>query len=155
MAGITSSALEPSTLAAVRWLLIALLTFGMLGTGLDLVLLNHYEDAWQWPPLALMVVGLLVVAWIAARQSRAAILALRSTMLLFVLAGVAGLMLHYNGNREFQKELDPALSGWPLFVKVITAKAPPAMAPASMIQLGLLGLLVTYKHPYTVTGRRN
>ncbi len=152
-----SNTAESPTLAAVRWLLLALLAFGMLGTGLDLVLLDHYEDAWQWPPLALTVVGLLVVAWIAARQSRAAILALRWTMRLFVLAGVAGLMLHYNGNREFQKELDPALSGWPLFVKVITAKAPPAMAPASMIQLGLLGLLVTYKHPsaITVTGRRN
>jgi len=157
MAEITASAGEPSTLAAVRWLLLALLTLGMLGTGLDLVLLDHYEDAWQWPPLALMVVGLLIVAWIAARRSRAAIRALRWTMWLFVLAGVAGLMLHYNGNREFQKELDPALSGWPLFVKVITAKAPPAMAPASMIQLGLLGLLVTYKHPSAnrVTGRRN
>jgi len=157
MAEITASAGEPSTLAAVRWLLLALLTLGMLGTGLDLVLLDHYEDAWQWPPLALMVVGLLIIAWIAARRSRAAIRALRWTMWLFVLAGVAGLMLHYNGNREFQKELDPALSGWPLFVKVITAKAPPAMAPASMIQLGLLGLLVTYKHPSAnrVTGRRN
>jgi hypothetical protein len=27
------------------------------------------------------------------------------------------------------------------------AKAPPALAPASMIQLGLLGLLYTYRHP--------
>ena len=141
-----SSTSLPSTLTALRWLLLALLTFGMLGTAADLVLLGHYEDAWQWLPLALIVVGLLVVAWIALRDDVAAIAVLRWTMGLFVAAGVAGLMLHYNGNREFQQELDPALSGWPLFVKVVTAKAPPALAPAGMIELGLLGLLFTYKN---------
>ena len=146
MAGVSSNT-QPSTLAALRWLLLGLLTFGMLGTAVDLVLLGHYEDAWQWPPLALIVAGPLVVAWIAVRENHAAILTLRWTMWTFVVAGIAGLGLHYNGNREFQKELDPALSGWPLFVKVVTAKAPPALAPAGMIQLGLLGLLFTYGHP--------
>ena len=29
----------------------------------------------------------------------------------------------------------------------MTAKAPPALAPAGMIQMGLLGLLYTYRHP--------
>jgi hypothetical protein len=29
----------------------------------------------------------------------------------------------------------------------MTAKAPPALAPAGLIQLGLLGLLYTYRHP--------
>ena len=149
MAGVPSNT-QPATLAAFRWLLLALLTFGMLGTALDLVLLDHYEDAWQWPPLALIAAGLLVVAWIAVRENHAAILVLRWTMWSFVLAGIVGLVLHYNGNREFQKELDPTLSGWPLFVKVVTAKAPPALAPAGMIQLGLLGLLFTYKN----SGRR-
>jgi hypothetical protein len=145
--------------------MLALLTFGMLGTAVDLVLLNHYGDVWQWPPLALIVVALLVVARIAvseglsagarsAKAESAAVAALRWTMWLFVAAGAAGLLLHYNGNREFQKELDPALSGWPLFVKVVTAKAPPAMAPAGMIQLGLLGLLFTYKHPARIRDAR-
>jgi hypothetical protein len=29
----------------------------------------------------------------------------------------------------------------------VTAKAPPALAPAVMAQLGFLGLLYTYRHP--------
>jgi hypothetical protein len=145
--GVTS---KDSASSTVRWLLLALLTLGMIGTGLDLVLLGHYEDVWQWPPLALVGVALIVVGWTAVRVGPAAIAAMRWTMVLFIAAGCAGLLLHYNGNREFQKELDPALSGWPLFAKVVTAKAPPALAPAAMIQLGLLGLLFTYKHP----GRR-
>jgi len=41
--------------------------------------------------------------------------------------------------------MDPSLEGWALFVKVIRAKAPPALAPAAMIQIGLLGLLYTYR----------
>ena len=43
--------------------------------------------------------------------------------------------------------MDPQLAGWPLFVKIVTAKAPPALAPASMVMIGLLGLIYTYQHP--------
>jgi hypothetical protein len=57
------------------------------------------------------------------------------------------MLLHYGGNSEFQREVDPAIGGWSLVVKVMTAKAPPALAPAGLIQLGLLGLLYTYRHP--------
>ena len=75
-------------------------------------------------------------------------------MTMFVAAGDAGVLLHYNGNREFQTEMDPSLSGWPLFVKVVTAKAPPALAPGPWWQLGLLGLLYTYRHPALMAHRR-
>jgi hypothetical protein len=143
---------EPPTLAALRWLLLALLTIGLIGTATDLLLLEHFEDAWQLPPLVLIAAGLCSVAWIAARGGAAAIAALRWTMWLCIAAGVVGVALHFNGNREFQQEIDPTLSGWPLFVKVITAKAPPALAPASMVQLGLLGLLFTYRHPAFAPG---
>jgi hypothetical protein len=40
-----------------------------------------------------------------------------------------------------------------LFVKVVTAKAPPALAPGVMVQLGLLGLVYTYKHPALMVQR--
>jgi hypothetical protein len=42
--------------------------------------------------------------------------------------------------------MDPTLEGWGLFVKVMRAKAPPALAPAAVIQIGLLGLLYTFRH---------
>jgi hypothetical protein len=71
-------------------------------------------------------------------------------MVLFIASGLIGLVLHYIGNREFQREMDPALGGWALFVKVMTAKAPPALAPSVMVQMGLLGLLYTYRHPSQV-----
>jgi hypothetical protein len=60
--------------------------------------------------------------------------------------------LHFQVNMEFQIEMDPALSGWPLFQKAILAKTPPALAPGSMIQLGLIGLAYTFRHPALGSG---
>ena len=119
----------------------------MLGTAADLMLLDHHEDAWQLVPLVLIGLGLAAAAACAWAAGPGAILLLRVVMVSFVGAGVLGVLLHYFGNVEFQKELDPQQAGWPLFVKAITAKAPPALAPAVMIQMGLLGLLYTYRHP--------
>jgi hypothetical protein len=131
----------------MRRLLLALLAAGLLGTALDLVLLEHFEDAWQWLPLLLIALSLIVVVWVARRPTATSLTALRLAMVVCIASAAVGLALHYNGNREFQHDIDPGLAGWPLFVKVITAKAPPALAPAVMAQLGLLGLLHTYRHP--------
>ena len=60
---------------------------------------------------------------------------------------IAGVWLHCRGNLEFQLDIDASQSAWTLFWKVLRAKAPPALAPGALIQLGLLGLVFTYKHP--------
>ena len=137
----------PTAAQSLRRGLLVLLGLGLLGTAVDLVLLDHYEDVWQMPPLVLCAASLLIVLWVGLSGGRTAIRALRIVMLLCIVSGLAGLALHYNGNREFQHEIDPELAGWALFLKVVTAKAPPALAPAVMAQLGFLGLLYTYRHP--------
>ena len=138
----------------MRRALLALLVVFMTGTAVDLMLLDHHEGAWQLVPLVLVVAGIGVAAWSGGGSSRA-ITAMRILMVLFVAAGFAGMVLHYLGNREFQLEMDPALSGWALLGKAVTSKAPPALAPASMIQMGLLGLLYTYQHPALRHARRS
>jgi hypothetical protein len=137
---------EPPVMTTMRRTMLALLVIFMLGTGVDLMLLDHHEGPGQLIPLILLALGLFVAAWTLGGRA-AAITTMRVLMVLFVAAGGLGIALHYLGNREFQQEMDPSLAGWPLFVKIITAKAPPALAPAAMIQMGLLGLLYTYKHP--------
>lgn len=135
------------TLTIVRRLLLGILTIGMVGTIADLLLLKHYEDVWQAPPLVLLSAGLIVLALMWTDPGRTTVRTFAALMGLFILSGLAGLALHYNGNLEFQREIDPTQSGWPLFMAVIRAKAPPALAPAAMIQLGLIGLLSIYRHP--------
>jgi hypothetical protein len=138
---------EGAVLRTVRRLLLAILTLGMIGTAADLMLLDHYEDAWQLAPLVLIAIALVLSGLIAVNGARIAVVAMQCMMVLFIAAGLTGMLLHYLGNQEFQREIDPQAGGWGLVLKVITAKAPPALAPAVMIQMGLLGLLYTYKHP--------
>jgi len=133
-------------MATMRRIMLALLVIFMIGTAADLMLLDHHEGPGQLIPLVLLTLGLIVSAWTLGGRA-AAITTMRIVMVLFVAAGFLGMAMHYNGNREFQHEMDPSLAGWPLFMKIITSKAPPALAPASMIQMGLLGLLYTYRHP--------
>jgi hypothetical protein len=144
---------EQHTARGLRRLLLLLVLLGMLGTAADLLLLEHYQDASQLVPLALITIG-LPTAGLAWAGGRNAVLIFRIWMVLFVFAGGVGIVLHYNGNMEFQKEIDPTQHGWPLFVAIIRAKAPPALAPAAMIQLGLLGLAFTYRHPALSSGGR-
>jgi hypothetical protein len=145
---------DSAILRRLRRLLLAILTIGMAGTAIDLLLLEHYEDVWQIPPLLIIALGLVAVGWVWTAGSGTAVVAMRIVMLLAIAGGVAGIALHYYGNREFQLEIDPELQGWALVAKIMTAKAPPALAPAVMIQLGLLGLIYTYRHPALETPSR-
>ena len=45
-------------------------------------------------------------------------------MLLLMLSGATGTVLHYRANMEFKLEMDPSLSGFALFSSVVQAKAP-------------------------------
>jgi hypothetical protein len=133
------------TLRAVRRFLSLILLLGMAGTVLELILLQHHEDALQLLPLGLLGLGLAAVAWHALRPGTASGVTVRVVMVAFLAAGVAGIYYHYRANVEFQLEMEPTLRGAALFRKVVAAKVPPALAPAVMIQFGLLGLAYTYR----------
>jgi len=135
------------TLGGIRRLLLAILLIGMIGTGVELLLLDHDEDVTQLIPLMLLAAGIAVVLWNAAGRARVSIVAVQFIMVLFVASGLFGMYFHYAANVEFQHEMDPALSGSALWWKVLRAKAPPALAPGTMIQLGLIGLAYAYRQP--------
>ena len=131
------------SLTALRVALLMILVFGVLGTGVELLLLGHTEDVWQWEPLVVMAVGLPVLAWhvkIGSAWSRWSSVAVMTG---FVASGMIGLILHYRGNVEFELEMVPALKGADLFQKSMTG-ATPVLAPGAMIILGLLGLLYAF-----------
>ena len=125
---------------------------GALGTLTELVLLAHYEDAFQLIPTVLLGVCLLVIAWHATRPSATTVRWLQGTLLLLVAVGTAGVAFHFKGAAEFQLELDPSLTPSALFAKVIRVHAPPLLAPASLVQLALVGLIHTYQHPRLTRG---
>jgi len=89
----------------------------------------------------------LTIIWHVALGGAASVQALRVMMALTIAAGAVGILLHYQANMAFQLEVHPDLSGWALFSTILHAKAPPALAPGVMAQLGLLGIIYTVKHP--------
>jgi hypothetical protein len=130
--------------AVIRIVFFGIFILGLAGTGLELLLLNHRETLLQVIPLVLIPLILVVTAWHLVFNGRASLVALRATAAALLVAGVLGIALHYRGNVSFQKEIDPTIEGFALFSKAIHATAPPALAPASMIWFGLLGLACTY-----------
>jgi hypothetical protein len=130
--------------ALLRWWVLGVLVLGLAGTGTELVLLEHYEQALQFVPLVLIVAAVAAIMWQVARNDAASLRALEIIMALFVLAGFAGVAAHFHGSAEFQLDLNPSMTAWELVEKVMRAKAPPLLAPGMMLQMGLLGLAYVY-----------
>ena len=115
----------------------------MAGTTTELLFMGHYEDWWQLIPFAGMGVSVVTLLWFAFSRSPGATRLFRTCMFLLMVAGATGTILHYRANMEFQLEMDPTMGGMALLMKVLHAKAPPALAPGNMALFGLLGLIST------------
>ncbi len=131
----------------LRQFLLALLAFGLVGLGIELVLLDHHEEPSMLVPFATLTVGLVAVTMHAVEGTARTARVLQGAMILLMLSGAIGIVLHYRGGLEFQLEMDSTLSRWALFWKVMHMKAPPTLAPGVLVQLGLVGLISTYRHP--------
>ena len=134
-------------LPVLRKLILAVLLLGTIGILTELILLSHYEDAFQMIPLVLLATACGVTAWHIVRPAAASVRALQALMVLFLCAGAAGVAFHFNGAAEFQLEMNPSQGWTELVSKVLRVHAPPLLAPGAMVQLGLLGLVYTYRHP--------
>ena len=137
---------ETPTIKALRGFLLIVLIVGILGTGAELLLQEHFEDVWQFAPLILMGVSLAVLGWRTVDRGRVSLRVFQGTMLLFVVSGFVGFWMHYQGNVEFELEMYPTMKGFELFWEALRG-ATPALAPGTMIQLGLVGLAYSYRHP--------
>jgi hypothetical protein len=134
-------------ISGLRRLLQVLLALGMVSIATDLVFLEHYEDAWMLIPLGALGASLAALIVSLVMESAWTMRLLQATMAGLVVTGMIGIVLHYRGSLEFQVDMDPTLSAGALFWKVMHMKAPPTLAPGALVQLGLLGLASTYRHP--------
>ena len=137
---------EGTTLVRLRRGILALLVAGLVGTGIELLLMGHTEDLAQLAPLLLIGLSLITLAWFGVAKSGSSLRVLRGFMLLSIASGALGSLLHYRGNVEFEIESRPGLGGYELFREAMSG-ATPALAPGTMILIGVLGLLYTLGHP--------
>ena len=139
---------------AARRILMSILVIGTAGITVELLLLGHDEDFNQLIPLGLAAATLMTSVLIGAKPSVGSVRLFQAVAVLLIASGGLGVYFHFRATAEFQLEMDPALAGWALFRKAILAKAPPALAPGAMTQLGLIALAYTFKHPALESGRK-
>ncbi len=134
------------TLAFLRQAILFVLLLVIVGTSIELVLLKHTDGVWQWIPLVVMGATVLVLLWYGVTKQAAALRAFQGVMVLSFLSGGVGVIQHFLANLEYAAESDPSLSGRALYIEAIWGSTP-ALAPGTMVQLALLGLAFTFRHP--------
>jgi hypothetical protein len=144
------SRLSPRNMS-LRQMLLALVLVGIAGLIVELLLLGHYDSLTQWIPLAMLGAGLASTIAVVMRESRGTVRTFQLVMGMFVLGGVLGLYFHLNGNVEWALERNPDLGGMQLVWKALRG-AVPTLAPGALAQVGLIGLIWSYRHP-VLTGR--
>ncbi|HKK76317.1 MAG TPA: hypothetical protein VJ953_14660 [Saprospiraceae bacterium] len=131
----------------MKKILLAAFVISLLGTGAELLLLEHFEGIWQLTPLILIGIGLLALLWFRTNRSRTSTYFFRGLMLFFTLSGIVGFALHYQGNMEFELEMYPSLKGVDLVWETLKG-ATPVLAPGTMIATGLIGWAYTLTQTY-------
>ncbi len=135
-----------NTLALLRRIVLAILAFEALGLIAELVLLGHDKTPPQMIPLVLL--GLVIVSSLMAYNARSAAVlrAFQVAMALLMLGGAFGVWEHLESNIAFSLELHPQMGLLQRAWDVLKG-ATPALAPGTLVQMGLLGLAFTFRHP--------
>lgn len=137
---------EPLLAARLRAAVLAILVMVLAGMEVELLLLKHTEEIWQLVPVVLLPLALATLAWHGLSRGTAALRAFQGLMALSLASGAAGVILHYRANVIDSGESDPSLSGLALYAAAAVGSIP-ALAPGTMVQIGLLGLVFAYRHP--------
>jgi len=128
----------------LRRAVLAVLIFGSLGTLAELFLVGHYEDTWQFVPLGLLALVIVVIGAYLKRPSEPLRRVVAAVMWICIVCGLAGTWLHYNGNAEFEREMYPDRAGFEL-VRESLSGATPVLAPGTMTVIGLFGLVAAWR----------
>ena len=136
--------MERRTLSRVRAMLSVVLWLTIAGTALELVLVAHDEEAEQLVPFYVLgaTAAALILYRIYPRDLGRRLVQL--AMVACIGTGLWGLVLHYDSNLEFKREMEPDLGGWGLTWEALHAKSPPSLAPGAMALIGLLGAVYAY-----------
>ena len=122
----------------VKQVIVLALLFMMMGTLLELYLLEHYEDTFQLIPVLCIAFSLTNLIILLFKKSKKIINLFKLMLVLTSLSGVYGVLLHLQSNFEFEQDMKPTATNWELFSESLSG-ALPTLAPMSMLVLALIG----------------
>jgi hypothetical protein len=140
------------TLQIVRRILLITVVSAIIGVEIELVLLDHVKPIMQLIPVLLMATALFAIAWYGFTKSRESVKAFQILMILSIAAGLLGIFVHLGFSATDAVKKDKTLQGFPLIRAALTGVAPP-FAPAALIQIGLVGVAYTFRHPALIECR--
>lgn len=114
------------------------LLFMMMGTVMELYLLDHYEGTLQLIPILCISLSFVLVILLFFLRKKWLVGLFQFVLLLTAGSGLYGAYLHLRANYEFELEMQPTAHGWSLLGESLSG-ALPALAPFSMIVLALIG----------------
>lgn len=124
--------------ASVKGLISLTILMVLIGTGIELFLIDHYEDELQLIPLVIIALGLVFFLAHLWSRSEKLVKPLQLILIACGLSGLLGTYFHLQANFEFEQEMRSSLSIFELFWESLSG-ALPALAPMSMIVFTLLG----------------
>lgn len=149
------------TATILRRSMLALAAAGIVATAVELATLRHWTTTTQlipWLVLAVLAVGVLVVAVSPSRQM---IRVVRAIALIAAIGGLYGLFIHIQSNYDAAILDYHYTDRWPtmsLMSKLWAAGSgqvgpSPVMAPAVLSQCAACLALATFRHPRLVSAR--
>jgi hypothetical protein len=137
---------ETDTLDATRRIILAIVVASLIGIETELILLDHIKPVLQLVPVISIVLGVGSISWYAITRNARMMRIFQGTMFLCVFSGFLGIVLHLAFDIATVQKKDKTLQGYELLRAAVNSTAPP-LAPGAMIQIGLLGLAYTFRHP--------
>ena len=74
---------EIRTVSLIRTMLLTIFILGSVGSGAELLLLNHVESVLQWIPLLLILLSFVVLGWHLVGRTPASTRAIQGAMVAF------------------------------------------------------------------------
>jgi hypothetical protein len=141
--------IEHSTTSNLRRFALALAAIGVVGTLLELTLIKHYASKDQVIPYVLLGLSALGLIAVMVRPTALVLRVFQAVMIVTILGSGIGMFEHlkanaHNAGATQDKEAIPTT---PSAILAGINGFAPLLAPGVLAQVGLLGLVFTYRHP--------
>jgi len=133
----------------LKKVLVLALLFMMIGSLLELYLLDHYEDSWQLIPILSVGTTLVTLLILFFKKTTKVVNLFKVVLILTALSGVYGVFLHLQSNFEFEQDMKPTATNFELITDSLSG-ALPTLAPMSLVVLACIGysylILIQQQH---------